>query len=368
MSPHLNVARSCGMIAIVASVLALGQPASADDERLPFVASRFAHLSEREQTLLREYHEAFYRLKAFYESCSMRVEELTWERPQVDPSAPLAVPGAEPELKTIWRYYFRAREGKYFRLDRESISPGDRETVTASKTGLIRPEGGYLLGYDLDASEHFLEAHGKDRWEYFTILYSHVFPFAAFCVQGVLLDEFLFHPESPWQVVSVELQEDDTVKVTSKGSFPRGEMTRTYWFLRSQHWALVKCHADSTSDSEDESTLSRAVVRRSYRPGPDGYPILTGAELETGDRNPEQHQFDVMVRKQTTVTSFSSTSPDLAEFDVGKLVHGFEEVGSTQSNSIMRWVFIGNGVALLLLSLLLARRSIKQRNVSQARQ
>ena len=310
---------------VLVAISLLVRQAVADDPPL-WPASRFAQLPDDQVSLLKEYFDTYFSLKDFYQNLTMTAEERVYRIPQVADKLPipadLDLNSDALSLASIRRFTYRSQKGGFFRLDRQRISPGDETTILDSQTGIIRPDESFLLGYDLEAKRYFLIGHGKDNEEYLTTLRSHVFPFAPVLCDGLFLEDLFFIEESPWKITSVEVVDKNKVKAVLLGSFPRGEVTRTFWFLRNRYWALARVEVDSTQDYRDEGkVLVKAIHERTYQEGSSGFPILTRVTLEGGGRRVGEERRRVTYRNVIEVSGVVPGPADSSVFDTGPLLY-----------------------------------------------
>lgn len=288
----------------------------------------------------------------------MSAVERIYQAPAVADGLPIAVPGSDDlVLISRKRFTYWARNDEYFRLDGQSLSLVDESSVTRSETGLIRPDESFHLGVDPNTGKHFIMAHGKNRDEHLNILYSYVFPFGALSYDGRLLGDFLFTSESPWTITGVDKLDGGEVMVGLVGQFPKGKMTQTFWLLPNRNWVLSKAVAESMNEVNGASSLSQTIYAVSYQDRQGDFPLLKRVTLE-GASGPGPDELRVTYRRVIDISEIVPGPADLRVFDIGLLVHDLGRIGERkETSSLTRWILIVNGLALIIISAILARRS-----------
>lgn len=333
---------------------AAAQPTSAADE-VPFAADRFVHLPADQAALLRQFHESYGALKRFYQNATITARQYEYRLPRNADGLPSAAPPVDVELAHIEAWRYRARDGKYFRLDGESIDLADQASLLDSSTGVIGPNESFLLGFDRRAGKHFLKAHGNDRDEYLSLMYSYLFPVAPFAFGGQLLEHVVFAPGKDAVVTSATADDEHGATVVVVTTTAVGTSTVTLQLLRDQHWSVRRIESESRGATNSQDVRSRVVQECAYEGAIQGFPLLKRVTYETYSGYVQDPELLLRQRRRIEVEEVVPGPVDESVFDVGQLIPKFERVGDRRSPTLARWLLLINGLILVSIGVYLSR-------------
>lgn len=350
--------------ATIATFLLTASCTASAADGLTFHRERYQKLPAEQVALLEEFFDAYGKLKAFYADASLTARVSNSRIEMVDG---VRVPSAQVKLERIVNYHYRALGSRFYRVDFDEFKP-DGTTLTGSGVGVIRPEESFLLRRDPQSQKLAVIRHGKNEVEFQTMLHSILATVLPYSLGSDLLEYEIFTREDA-AIVSVTVQgegHDAIATIERRITVPEvGENNTRFELLRNQSWAVH--HIDSVTSKYTANglqKLNRYVQHCEYDPAEGKLPQLRTAVYEMYGDDETATDPPLWSRQTIEVTSFNAEPVAEADFDVSKMISKID--GIKERKSSFSWIIVANGIVLVVIGIVLARRSTAKKQVTPA--
>ncbi|WP_145368225.1 hypothetical protein [Maioricimonas rarisocia] len=312
--------------------------------------------------LLQEVVEAHSRLKEHYNNCTLVVSS---EHARAQMNADWEFESGLEVFQTM-EGVFKARDGEYFLLDGAISKAGSPDQLNDRRVALIRPEESFMFGHDAVTEQYYLIGHGKEQDKYLAEMATYQFFLAPYSFTTLPLTEVLFSEPASGRIISVREQaEEDGERLLvirhllqAQGS----KMPTTITLLRDKLCAVQRIERDYPDPESPSHLQGRRIQICEYSDADDSLPLLSNVEITYYLREGKGPSNNVRPRVQDVYNVESTLSPPPPrDFIAGTYLNSFDRVGGRESRpDRWQWVLAVNGVLLIGISVILARRWAKK--------
>jgi hypothetical protein len=340
--------------------------------RIDFTDPMFSKLDDQGRDVMREYANAYPKVKDFYRNLRMDVTKKVFRHTASD-NLNVYIPLKTPPIlrrEELFEVRYNSREGGFSRVDSQIkfIQGQDAKMYYARQVDLFTPDFFYGLSKDSPNNQFYsLDAkHNREKFESTVGVVSLEFDNAPFTVGPMPAEHILFQPpyfakDVPYFIVSAQYSEAPNGLVEIVSCIEENSVPTTMWTIRllRESWAIKDILHQGRSNGGIKFWHRHQCE---YDGEFEGMPLLSSYQINRGIYDTDEAQTKRLITQvRYDVTKLVPGPPDLSEFDVTQFLPPGTRVGEITSTTLSpAWIAaIVIGIIFATLGIYLKMRKMR---------